>query len=133
MIHDILYAFRTFRRAPLAALTIVATLALGLGPVTVAFTVYSALFLRADAVPNPDRLFAVDRPTRPGAKTWVQFTRREYELLRRDTTVFTDSAAMLRGIGARVDGRSANGVLVSGNFFHMLGVNAALGRTLMPA
>ena len=32
---DILYAFRTFRRAPLAALTIVATVALGLGLVAV--------------------------------------------------------------------------------------------------
>ena len=31
---DILYAFRTFRRAPLAALTIVATVGLGLGLVT---------------------------------------------------------------------------------------------------
>ena len=38
---DILYAFRTFRRAPLAALTIVATVALGLGLVAVVFTVYN--------------------------------------------------------------------------------------------
>ena len=34
---DILYAFRTFRRAPLAALTIVATVALGLGLITDGF------------------------------------------------------------------------------------------------
>ena len=40
---DILYAFRTFRRAPLAALTIVATVALGLGLVAVVFTVYNFL------------------------------------------------------------------------------------------
>lgn len=30
-VRDVLYAFRTFRRAPLAALTIVTTVALGLG------------------------------------------------------------------------------------------------------
>ena len=57
---DILYAFRTFRRAPLAALTIVATVALGLGLVAVVFTVYNILFLRADAVRSPGELFAVD-------------------------------------------------------------------------
>src|SRR5262245_59311129 len=34
---DIVYAFRTFLRAPLAALTIVATVALGLGLVTAVF------------------------------------------------------------------------------------------------
>src|SRR5689334_12994552 len=32
-IADVLYAFRTFRRAPLAALTIVVTIAIGLGVV----------------------------------------------------------------------------------------------------
>ena len=40
---DILYALRTFRRAPLAALTIVATVALGLGLVAAVFTVYSVV------------------------------------------------------------------------------------------
>ena len=58
---DILYAFRTFRRAPLAALTIVATVALGLGLVAVVFTVYNILFLRVDAVRSPGELFAVER------------------------------------------------------------------------
>ena len=57
---DIRYAFRTFRRAPLAALTIVATVALGLGLVAVVFTVYNIFFLRADAVRSPGELFAVE-------------------------------------------------------------------------
>src|SRR5918995_1633691 len=50
---DVLYAFRTFRRAPLAALTIVATVALGLGLVTAVFAVYGIFMLRVDAVRNP--------------------------------------------------------------------------------
>src|ERR687896_2227402 len=53
LMRDVLYAFRTFRRAPLAALTIVATVAVGLGLIAVVFTFYSALFLRVDAVRNP--------------------------------------------------------------------------------
>src|SRR5688500_2005903 len=66
-VRDILYALRTFSRAPLAALTIVATVALGLGLVAVVFTFYSAVFLRVDAVRNPDELFEVRRPPSPGA------------------------------------------------------------------
>jgi putative ABC transport system permease protein len=129
---DILYAFRTFRRAPLAAITIVATVGLGLGLVAVVFTFYSAFFLRVDAVPNPAELFAADRPVRAGASAWIPFTRLEYEALRRETDAFTDAAAMLRGVPARVDGRPVAGTLVTGNFFQMAGARPALGRILMP-
>jgi predicted permease len=129
---DILYAFRTFRRAPLAAITIVATVGLGLGVVAVVFTFYSVSFLRVDAVPNPGELFAADRPVRGGASAWIPFTRPEYEALRRETEAFTDAAAMLRGVSARVDGRPVAGTLVTGNFFQMVGARPALGRILMP-
>src|SRR5687767_14854238 len=43
---DILYAFRTFRRAPLAALTIVGTIAIGLGLVAAVFAFYSVFSFR---------------------------------------------------------------------------------------
>ena len=49
-VRDIAYAWRTFRRAPRSALTIIATVALGLGLVTVVFTFYNAWFLQWDAV-----------------------------------------------------------------------------------
>ena len=77
---DILYALRTLRRAPLAALTIVATVALGLGLIATAFTLYSAFFLRSDAVQNASELVAVERSTR-GADA-LSFTRAEYESMR---------------------------------------------------
>lgn len=132
-VRDILYAFRTFRRAPLAAFTIVATVALGLGLVAVVFTFYNALFLRVDAVQNPGELFEVQRLPHPGANVWSRFTRPQYEALRRENSVFTDAFAMLSGIETRSDGRATRGTLVTGNFFQVLGVNAALGRTLTPA
>jgi predicted permease len=130
LVRDVSYAFRTFRRAPLAALTIVATVALGLGLVAVVFTFYSAFFLRVDAVHNPGELFAVMRPTRPGAESRMPFTRAEYEALRRETSVFADVVAMVRSIETRIEGRPVRSTLVTGNFFQMLGVQAALGRTL---
>src|SRR5262245_35388854 len=134
---DVLYALRTFRRAPLAALTIVATVSLGLGLIAAAFTLYSAFFLRGDAVRNVSELAAVERPApspvegapRANADA-LSFTRAEYEAMRRETNVFTDAVAMLRPVRTRIDGRLVTGALVSGNFFETLGVHAALGRPL---
>src|SRR5262245_42072669 len=61
-VRDIGYALRTVRRAPLAAFTIVATVALGLGLVAAVFTVLNALVFRVDAVPDVRQMFAVERP-----------------------------------------------------------------------
>ena len=129
---DIRYAFRTFRRAPVAAVTILLTVALGLGLVTVVFELYSTLFLRVDAVQSPGELFAVERVTGPGADTQMPLKRSEYDAIRGETAVFSDAAAVLRPVQARVDGRRVMSALVSGNFFTMLGVQAALGRPLTP-
>jgi predicted permease len=134
---DVFYAFRTFRRAPLAALTVVATVALGLGLVAVVFTIYNFLMLRVDAVRNPGELFAVNltRPAGPGADDEaVPLARLDYEAMRRETGVFTEIVAMLDGDGApaELDRRLARPALVTGNFFQAMGVQAALGRSLLP-
>jgi len=129
---DVHYAFRTFRRAPLAALTIVATVALGLGLIAVVFAVYNTFFLRVDAVRNPGELFAVERLASARTDASLLFTRPEYEALRRETGVFTDAFAMLLGGPTRIEGRRVTSVLVTGNFFRVLRVQAALGRPLTP-
>ncbi len=129
---DIAYAFRTFRRAPLAAITITATVALGLGLVAVVFTFLNFLVFGVDEVPNPHELFGVERP-RTSEGDRVRFTRSQYEAMRRETDVFVDAFAMMEDIDTRIDGRMMAGTLVTGNFFHVLGVNAAVGRTLTPA
>jgi predicted permease len=130
---DILYALRTFRRAPLAALTIVATVALGLGLVTAVFAIYDLVLLRTDAVQSPGQLFAVAMGQETGAddEPTVAFTRRDYEALRRETDVFTDAFAM-NASAARVEGRLTRADLVTGNFFQVLGVRPSLGRDLPP-
>ncbi len=92
------------------------------------------MFLRVDAVRNPAELFQVRRPPSPDAtKVWVAFTRRDFDALRRDTGVFTGAFAMVPDIATRAGGRAITGTLVTGNFFEVLGVNAALGRALTPA
>src|SRR5262245_45284657 len=128
LVRDVLYAFRTFRRAPLVALTIVATVALGLGLLTVVFAVYNTFFLRPDAVRSPGELFAVERDQRSSS-----FTRPPYNAMRRETSVFADACAMASPAARRIEGRVTTTALVTGNFFQVLGVQAALGRPLTPA
>ena len=131
-VRDILYAFRTFRRAPFVAVTIVSTVALGLGLVAVAFTVLNALLFRVDAVPDVHEMFAVERP-QTAAGERQRFTRAQFDALRRETNVFTDAYAQLSDIDSRVDGQLMFGTFVTGNFFQVVGVSAAMGRALTPA
>ncbi len=87
-IGDLQYALRTFRRAPLAALTIVVTVAIGLGVVAVLFTVLNVLLFKTDSVPDITGIYAVDRPQQANGEL-SQFTRQRFEALRSDTNVFT--------------------------------------------
>ena len=128
---DVRYALRSFFRAPLAALTVVVTIAIGLGLVAVVFTFFNVFMFRVDEVVNPHELFAVKRPLASNGDG-VGFTRPQYEALRRETSVFSGTFAMA-GLDSRIDGRMMRGTLVTGNFFQVLGVNAALGRELTPA
>jgi predicted permease len=131
-VRDVLYAIRMFRRAPLVALTIVATVALGLGLVAIVFTWFNRFVFRVDAVPNPHELYAVER-ARASNGGRAGFTLQDYDAIRRETRVFTDVFAMLPDIDSRIGGRMMAGTLVTGNFFEVLGVNAVRGRALTPA
>ena len=131
-IRDIQYALRTFRRAPLTALTIVVTVAIGLGVVAVLFTILNTLLFRRDAVPDITRIYAVERPRQANGDLSL-FTRPRFEALRRETSVFTDVYATLTEIDLRVDGRMMAVNLVSASFFDVVGVRPAMGRAFGPA
>ena len=131
-LQDASYAIRGFRRTPAVALTIIGTVALGLGLVAAAFTIFNHFVFRVDAVRDPGELFSVERPRSGGAER-ARFTRQEYEALRRETDVFSDALAMLADVTSRIDGRMMEGHIVTGNYFQVLGVDAALGRTLTQA
>ena len=131
-VRDILYALRTFKRAPLVAVTIVSTVALGLSLVAVAFTMFNALLFRVDQVPDVHEMFAVERPETSGGER-QGFTRAQFDALRRETSVFADAYAAVADIDSRLDGRRMSGTFVTGNFFQVVRVNAAIGRALTPA
>jgi predicted permease len=130
-VRDVLYAVRGFKRAPLVAMIIVATVALGLGLVTVAFTLLNMFLFRADQVPDVHEMYAVERPRTSDGEP-PPFTRAQFDALHRETNVFTDVFAQVPDVDSRVDGRTISGTFVTGNFFHVLGVHAAAGRMLTP-
>ena len=129
-IRDVQYALRTFARAPLAALTIVVTVAIGLGVVAVLFTVLNALVFRVDQVPDVDEMYAVERTQ--GSDGPPPFTRATYDAMRADTQAFADLYATVPDIDLTVNGRRVAVTLVTGNFFQVVRVHPLMGRALVP-
>ena len=130
-IRDIRFALRSFRRAPLASVTIVGTVAIGLGVVTVLFTILNAFLFRLDKVPDIGEMYGVEMRLANGERPL--FTRPQFEALRGETSVFSDAYAALPDIdsaGRRPhDGRDAR----HRQFFSVVGVNPVMGRPLGPA
>jgi predicted permease len=131
-IRDIQYAFRSFAKAPLAALTIVVTVALGLGLVAVLFTVLNALLFRVDQVPDVAEIYEVQR-TQLADGQGAALTRPMFDAMRADTPVFTSAYATVPEVDLYVNGRTMAVTLVSGNFFQVVRVNPVMGRAFMPA
>ena len=127
---DARFALRGFRRAPSFSLTVIATIALALGLNTTAFTIFDAYVLRPLSVRDPTSLFKIAWIDRSGAERG--FSWRDVEALRADHEVLTQSFAF-RFAFARIDSTPAYGQLVTGNYFTMLGVRAAVGRMLLPS
>ena len=126
---DIRFALRSFRRAPTFVLTVVATIGLGLGLLTAAFTLFETYVLRPNAVRDPASLFDVSWYSRDGARrrtTW-----KDYRSLEARRDVLAESYAGI-SVEVRVRGLPTGGQLVTGNYFSMLGATPAVGRLLRP-
>jgi predicted permease len=135
---DLQFAARTLRKRP--GFTIVAVLALGLGigANTAIFTIIDALFLKPLPVQQPDRLVIVGARDASPTRTNYTFYHPEFVKFRDRSTVFSDMAAvgtinrsnlMINGPGGGAEPGQVQVGLVSGNYFSLLGVNAAIGRT----
>ena len=126
---DVAYALRGFRKSPGFVLTVVGTLALGLGILATSFSVFSAMVLRPFAVRDPWSLYSFywmkqDKIVH-GALTWREFTD-----LRKEKTVFSDVLAM-HGASAALSRDRETIEAVSGNYFTMLGARMCAGRPIL--
>ena len=128
---DVRFSWRSFRRAPIFACSVIGTIGLALGLNTTLFTIFNAYVLRPFAVRDPYRLYQFAWDTKRDAR--YLFTAQELKDLRRQTNVFSDTFAFENfPYLARVEGQGLWGEAVSGNYFTMLGAGSALGRTILP-
>ncbi len=133
---DIRYALRMLAKNPGFTVVAVVTLALGIGANTAIFSVVSGVLLRKPPVRDPDRVLLVLSTNR--AKGWGDSPEHPVSVpdfldWRDENRAFEEMAAVdpwkdfnLTGQG---EPQRVAGMRVSANYFHLLGVNAALGRT----
>src|ERR1700730_14811437 len=134
---DLRYAARTFRKSPIFVAVAVLSLALGIGANTAIFTLVDQVLLRLLPVKDPQQLVLLrSRGNHYGSNTGrYKLAYPMYEDFRDHNTVFngmfcrweTDLSVSSEGKTERVDGE-----LVSGTYFSVLGVGAALGRVFTP-
>jgi predicted permease len=136
-------ALRTLFKSPFITLVAILSLSLGIGANSAIFSLFDQMLLRPLPVPNPDELVNLAAPgPKPGSQSCSQagscdevFSYPMFRDLERVQTSFTGLAAH-RNFGASVGyqgtTQSADGLLVSGSYFPVLGLTPALGRLLTP-
>jgi predicted permease len=132
---DVGYAFRQLRKSPGFAVTVIATLALGIGANTAIFSIVSAVLLRPLPYKNANRLVVVwqtDAAHR-GTGAWFD-TYREFEEWQRGSQSFEKLAALswaTNGNTVKWRGKPIGllAIPASADFFAMLGAEAQIGRT----
>ena len=129
LVQDIRYAVRTLRRAPLFAATVVATMGLGLGLLASAFTLLNAYLLKPIDLPDARALYALSWDTDTTRRQ--RFTLADYQALQPEARRFATVAAA-HDVTFMQDAVSVGGLLVTGNYFELLGARASLGRLLRP-
>jgi putative ABC transport system permease protein len=138
------YAIRTLMKTPFVTTIAIVSLGLGIGANTAIFSLFDQMLLRALPVEEADRLVNLIAPGPMYGSTscnqagecdeiWSYPMFRDLE---RAQGSFTGIAAhRLFGANLAQSGQTTNGqgLLVSGSYFPVLGVRAALGRVLGPS
>ena len=131
---DLRYAVRTLCAAPAFTFVAILTLALGIGAVTIIYSVIHNVVL--DPLPYRDANRLVNVIVQD-TQTWrirTVFSSAELLDYREGSSVFEDVVGTL-GFNAMLTGRehaeSLRGVWVTPNFFDFMGLPAALGRTIV--
>jgi len=136
MMRDLTFSFRTLRRSPIFAAVAMASLALGIGANTAIFSLVDQVILRQLPVRDPRQLVVLHRNYSLNGSDSSDnyesvFSYPMYRAIRDHDPAFS---GVIARSGASVtvlyrgNAESANTEVVSGNFFRVLGVGAALGR-----
>src|ERR1035441_1745904 len=127
VVSDVTFAVRKLRKSPGFALTAILTLALGIGANVVVFSILNGLILRPLDVPQPGNVFQVVHRA-----DWSTQSYRDYLDYRDRDPSFSGMMAyeyMRVGLSVRKAAVRSWGYAASGNYFDVLGVQPALGRS----
>ena len=145
--HDVLVALRQFRKSPAFAITVILTIALGIGANTAIFTLVHAILMKSLPVTDPKTLYRVgdldDCCVNGGFINengdFDMFSYDLYKHLQETTPEFESLAAMQSGNDAMSVRRGSEPAknerteYVSGNYFNTLGIGSFAGRMLTDA
>jgi putative ABC transport system permease protein len=133
-LQDIRFAFRQFLRAPGFAVTVIVTLALGIGSATAVFSVIDATLLRPLPFAHQQRLVA---PHTQAINGWNQpWSYPSYRDARAQLKTFDALAGY--NLAGRINLEAPSGavalagVKTADNFFDVFGIKPLLGRTYLP-
>src|SRR5262249_14136737 len=141
LLQDLRYGLRMLRKSPAFTSVALLSLALGVGANVAIFNLVDAVLLRSLPVKDAGELVSV-RIDHQGTGRSGQFNGRyanltapQWEEIRNRQQAFSEVLAWGTNsfnLASGGEGRYAQGIWVSGNFFDMLGVKPILGRTFMP-
>lgn len=140
---DVKLAIRMLLRTPFVTGVAIVSLALGIGANAAIFSLFHQMLLRPLPAAEPDRLVNLAAPgPKPGMTSCnnagdcdAVFSYPMFRDLEREQTVFTGIAAhRIFGANLAHQGQtlSGEGMLVSGSYFALLGLQPALGRLIGP-
>jgi macrolide transport system ATP-binding/permease protein len=150
LIQDLRYALRQLRKTPAFTMTVLLTLALGIGANAAIFTLVNSVLLKSLPVADPGSLVRLGDDNNCCITIGVSeegdytfFSTDTYQRLKKNLPEFEELAAMQAGFGyqpiiARRDGNQAlansvMGEFVSGNYFRTFGLQPRVGRLLTDA
>ena len=139
------FATRQLVLHPWLSAAIVAVLALGISTTTAALSVFYQVVLRPIAAPEPERLVDLSETgTKPGvlicspagfcdiASAFSYPMLRDLEMQQRGFTGVAGQFGFRASIAGEAKAHSGRGMLVSGGYFGVLGIQPALGRLIGP-
>jgi putative ABC transport system permease protein len=134
---DLKLAFRSFTRAKGLALTVILTLALGIGANTAIFSVVRSVLLRPLVNRDADRLLYIRQTARGIGTENLTFSMPEINDLKSRVTTITAfgdfSTVDFTLIGFGGEPRVVTAGVVNGSFFEVMGLRPVLGRLLNAA
>jgi predicted permease len=142
LIQDVRYALRQLRKSPAFTLTVIVTLALGIGANAAVFALFDQVLLRMLPVDRPKELVRFvwtggfsGSASSFGGDTTNYFSYPMYKDLRDHNQVFSGIIASDKtqvGVSWHNEAESKDAEVVTGNYFQLLGLKPALGRLLTP-